>query len=179
MLLDPFDENDEQREIRSHDEMYERIFLMVRDHVESCGDALELLHIGSTAVPGLRGKPMIDILAISDNTDLRAEQEVLERLGFHRRSVWVDSDDKPYVCASVQVDGRRYNVNVHICHRNDPLHRESLEFIRILGCRPDLRKRYEDAKIRAHAIAPADAEAYNRQKESVIREILLAEDRSD
>jgi GrpB-like predicted nucleotidyltransferase (UPF0157 family) len=85
--------------------------------------------------------------------------------------VWVDRDEKPYVCASVQHDGRRFNLNLHICHRGDPVHRDSLAFMRILERRPDLRSRYEEAKDRAHAIDPVDPEVYNREKAAVIREI--------
>ena len=34
---------------------------------------------------------------------------------------------------------------------------------------PDLRRRYEAAKDRAHAIDPVNADIYNREKEAVIR----------
>ncbi len=59
------------------------------------------MHIGSTAVDGLRGKPMSDAVAITARRDLRDGQRPLQRVGFHRRPVWVDKDDKSYVCASV------------------------------------------------------------------------------
>jgi GrpB-like predicted nucleotidyltransferase (UPF0157 family) len=114
---------------------------------------------------------MIDAVAITTRPDLRAEQQAFERLGFHRRPVWVDTDEKPYVCASVVLAGRRFNVNVHICHRGDPVHADSLAFMAMLDSRPDLRLKYEAAKDRAHAIDPADPQVYNREKEAVIREI--------
>jgi len=41
----------------------------------------------------------------------------------------------------------------------------------ILNQRPDLRRRYEEAKDRAHAIDPVNAEIYKREKEAVIRQI--------
>jgi GrpB-like predicted nucleotidyltransferase (UPF0157 family) len=132
---------------------------------------VELVHIGSTAIADLRGKPMLDIAAITIRADLREEQRQFEGLGFHRRAVWVDRDDKPYVCASVKYGGRLYNVNIHICHRHDPVHRGSLGFMRILSQRPDLRRQYEEAKDRAHAIDPKNPEVYNREKEAVIQAI--------
>ena len=66
---------------------------------------------------------------------------------------------------------RRFNINVHICHRSDPVHKDSLAFIGILNQRPDLRRRYEQAKDRAHSIDPTNPEVYNRAKETVIKEI--------
>ena len=171
MKLYPFDEGETHREIRPYDNVYREVFLKVRDYVESQIDSVELFHIGSTAIPDLRGKPMVDIAAVSTHENLRAEQGRFEQLGFHRRAVWVDRDDKPYVCGSTKAAGSRYNINIHICRRNDPVHRDSLEFIEILNSRPDLRRKYEYAKDRAHSVAPTDPEAYNREKASIIQEI--------
>lgn len=89
---------------------------------------------------------MLDMLAVSKLDDLREEQKAFETLGFHRRDVWVDRDDKPYVCGSVRRDDVTYNVNIHICHHGDPVHVGSLAFIEILSRRPDRRRKYEHAK---------------------------------
>jgi hypothetical protein len=59
-------------------------------HERGAGSSVE-----STAVPDLRGKPMLDIATVTNRKNLRAEQEEFERLGFQRRDVWVDRDDKP------------------------------------------------------------------------------------
>ena len=132
---------------------------------------VELIHIGSSAIPGLLGKPVVDAAAITARSDLREEQRSFECRGFQHRAVWVDNDDKPYVCGSVRHDGRFFNVNVHICHRGDPLHTDSIAFVEILTQRADRRRRYESAKDRAHAIAPLNPEIYDRAKEGVIRAI--------
>lgn len=171
MIIHPFDEGSAHREIVAYDPIYEVMFRRVQEYVQSRLDTVEMFHIGSTAIPDLRGKPMLDIAAVTVREDLRAAQKELEDLGFHRRDVWVDRDDKPYVCGSVKAGDKTYNINIHICHRHDPVHRDSLSFIEILSRRPDLRRRYEAAKERAHSIDPVNAEIYNREKEAVIREI--------
>jgi GrpB-like predicted nucleotidyltransferase (UPF0157 family) len=171
MKLKPFDESETHREIRPYDGVYPEVFRILREYIEQRVDTVELFHIGSTAIPDLRGKPMVDIAAVSRHADLRREQARLEQLGFHRRAVWVDRDDKPYVCASIEVAGATYNININICRKNDLVHRDSLEFAEILNDRPDLRRKYEAAKDRAHSVAPTDAETYNREKASVIEEI--------
>jgi len=171
MNIDPFDEGLHHRNILPYDPAYAEVFAQVQRHVQAHLDGVALVHIGSTAIVGLRGKPMVDIAAITQAQDLRAEQQAFEKLGFHRRPVWVDKDEKPYVCGSVRHGGRVFNVNIHICHRGDPVHKDSLAFMDILERRPDLRQRYEEAKDRAHAIDAANPEIYNREKEAVIREI--------
>lgn len=171
MKIDAFDESLDHRNILPYDPAYADVFAQVRRHVEESLEGVELVHIGSTAIRGLRGKPMVDAVAITRREDLRSEQQAFETLGFHRRAVWVDKDEKPYVCGSVAHDGRRFNINIHICHRGDPVHKDSLAFMDILDQRPDLRRKYEEAKERAHAIDPVNPEVYNREKAAVIQEI--------
>lgn len=177
MKLERFDEGLHHRHIVAYDPVYKEVFVEVRDLVHGLLEGVELVHIGSTAIDGLRGKPMIDVVGITERQDLREEQSAFERLGFHRRPVWVDKDEKPYVCACVVHAGRRFNVNVHICHRGDPVHKGSLDFMEILSRRADLRQKYEEAKDRAHAIDPGDPQVYNKEKEAVIREIEALIDR--
>jgi GrpB-like predicted nucleotidyltransferase (UPF0157 family) len=169
--IEPFDESPAHRTIAPYDPVYEEIYIRVQRYIESRLDTVELYHIGSTAIQDLRGKPMLDIAAVTVRTDLRAEQSEFERIGFHRRNVWVDRDDKPYVCGSVEINGKLYNINIHICHRNHPVHKDSLAFLELLRKRPDLRRRYERAKDQAHAVDPVNPEIYNREKEAAIREI--------
>lgn len=177
MKLERCDEGLHHRHIVAYDPVYSEVFAEVRELVREVLEGVELVHIGSTAVEGLRGKAMIDAVAITARQDLRDEQRAFERMGFHRRPVWVDTDEKPYVCASVVHAGRRFNVNVHICHRGDPVHKDSLAFMDILGRRPDLRQKYEEAKDRAHSIDPGNPQVYNKEKEAVIREIEALIDR--
>lgn len=171
MEIERFDEGLEHRNIVPYDPAYAEIFTKVQEYARVRLAGVEFVHIGSTAVAGLRGKPMIDVAAITAREDLREEQKAFERAGFHRRSVWVDRDEKPYVCASVLHDGRRFNINIHICHRGDPVHKDSVAFMDVLNRRPDLRRKYEEAKDRAHAVDPANPQVYNREKETVIKEI--------
>ncbi|SCX52664.1 GrpB family protein [Variovorax sp. EL159] len=171
MKVNAFDEGLEHRHILPYDPAYASVFAQVQRYVHENLESVALIHIGSTAIHGLRGKPMVDIAAITREQNLRATQTEFERLGFHRRAVWVDRDEKPYVCGCVQHNGRNYNINIHICHHGDPVHKDSLAFMDILQRRPDLRRRYEEAKDRAHMIDPVNPEVYNLEKEAVIKEI--------
>ena len=63
---------------------FERIRAMLRTGL---GDrALRILHVGSTSVPGLAAKPVIDVdLIVTDSADEAAYLPDLERLGFALR----------------------------------------------------------------------------------------------
>jgi GrpB-like predicted nucleotidyltransferase (UPF0157 family) len=143
--IDPFDEAAIQRKIVPYQPVYRELFLSVQEYVQRNLKTVELFHIGSTAIADLRGKPMLDIVAVTSRSDLREEQLEFQRIGFHRRNVWVDRDDKPYICGSVTHAGQTFNINVHVCHRNDPVHKDALAFIQILNRRPDLRRTSEAA----------------------------------
>jgi GrpB-like predicted nucleotidyltransferase (UPF0157 family) len=171
MIINPFDESPGHREIVPYDKAYEAIFSKVKAQVESAIETVELFHIGSTAIPDLRGKPMVDIVAVSSRENLRNEQSKFIELGFHRRAVWVDTDDKPYVCGSVISNSSIYNINIHICHQGDWIHTEGSRFVDALKSSGALRRKYEQAKVIAHAMEPSDPEKYNRAKEQVIDEI--------
>src|SRR6478736_9541223 len=65
-----------------------RTFEAARDRIVSAlgDDALEVHHAGSTSVPGLRAKPIIDIvLVVADTTDEDAYLPPLEAVGYSLR----------------------------------------------------------------------------------------------
>lgn len=168
MKIEPFDENLKHREIVSFDPIYLEIFSSVKAFVESALNRLKLFHIGSTAVPDLRGKSMVDIAAVTTEPNLRVEQTNIEKLGFHRREIWVDEDEKPYLCGSVKRSERIYNINIHICHEGDSVHKNSLAFIEKLKADDRLRREYERVKDYAHMKDPANPEVYNDYKSEFI-----------
>nr|AER23901.1 hypothetical protein var018 [Variovorax sp. HH01] len=102
MKIEAFDEGLDQRNILAYDPAYAEVFAAARTYVQARLPGVELVHIGSTAIVGLRGKPMIDMAAITTRANLREEQAAFERIGFHRRPVWVDRDEKPYVCTRIR-----------------------------------------------------------------------------
>lgn len=172
MKIDRFDESPVHRKIIPYTPLYADTFNRVKKYIEKGINDIELFHIGSTAVPDLLGKPMVDSFAVTGARDLRNKQNELLTLGFHKREIWTDREDKPYVCGSIRIDNRIININIHICHDDYPVLKEALLFIDILNSRKDLRRKYEAVKIDAHAAEPENPEKYNQRKENIFREIL-------
>ncbi len=81
---------------------------LISDSLE--GAALRIDHVGSTSVPGLAAKPIVDVqVSVADLTDEQAYVPQLERLGVQLRS----RDDlhrffRPFA-------ERRRDVHVHVC----------------------------------------------------------------
>jgi GrpB-like predicted nucleotidyltransferase (UPF0157 family) len=132
-------------------------------------DALEVEHVGSTAVPGLAAKPVIDVdLTVTDPADEPAWLPRLEATGFElvvREPWWHEHR------ALVHDDPR---CNLHVFGPGTPeLVRHRL-FRDWLEAHPEDRDRYRDAKLgAAHETNQAGERVmdYNARKEPVIRDI--------
>lgn len=118
-------------------------------------------HFGSTAVPGLAAKPVIDLMGIVVSLeDLDWRRPLIEAAGYE----WF---------GEFGIAGRRFNPLTRDGRRTVHLHfyrQDSVQVGRHLCVRDYLRahpaavREYEAEKRRAAAIHPDDSLAYNREK---------------
>ena len=144
---------------------------------EALGDrVLAIQHVGSTSVPGLPAKPVIDIdLAVADPTDEAAYVPALEQLDLVH---WLTEPDWHQHRLFKHLGEPR--VHVHVFGPDCPEMVRHAMFRDWLIAHPEDRALYADAK-RAAATALSVAGAgtaalgagmrYNRVKEPVVREI--------
>ena len=129
------------------------------------GRALNLEHVGSTAVPGLAAKDVIDIdLTVADSRDEGTYLPALQRLGYVltvREPSWHE-----HRCLRLAEP----RVNLHVFGPGCPEVIRHRMFRDWLSTHPDDRARYEQAK-RAAIPGGGTTMDYNRRKEAVIREI--------
>jgi GrpB-like predicted nucleotidyltransferase (UPF0157 family) len=123
-------------------------------------------HIGSTAVPGLPAKPIVDIQVSVADLDDEGYVAPLERTGVQLRS----RDDlhryfRPF-------PGRPRDVHVHVCAAGSGWEREHLLFRDYLRAHPDARDAYAAVKRRAAATWADDGFAYTDAKSEVILALL-------
>jgi GrpB-like predicted nucleotidyltransferase (UPF0157 family) len=149
-------------------EAYARVAALLRGALGD--DALALEHVGSTSVPGLHAKPVVDVdLTVPDSADEAAYLGRLERAGFRlavREPGWHE-----HRCLTL-ADPR---ANLHVFSPDCPEVVRNVLFRDWLREHPDDLARYRDAKLDAAASSTAAGEHvmdYNRRKEPVIRDIL-------
>jgi GrpB-like predicted nucleotidyltransferase (UPF0157 family) len=131
---------------------------------------IEIEHIGSTSIPDLPAKPIIDIdLTVADSSDETVYVPALERVGFVmqiREPRW--HQHRCLVAAAPRA-------NLHVWSPNSPEATRHRLFRDWLRDHPDDRLRYAEAK-RAAAdatnAAHEDVMAYNLRKQPIVREIL-------
>lgn len=142
------------------------------------GEALlGMEHVGSTAVPGLDAKPIIDLMAgMRDSGATRAAVPVLERLGYvHReaREHLGEAGPPPYMLLVRGPESRRTHhlrLNVH----GGADWTAQILFRDHLRAHPEATALYAAEKRRLAAAFPADRAAYTAGKEPLIRRILEA-----
>lgn len=127
--------------------------------------ALRIDHVGSTSVPGLAAKPVIDIdLTVSDPVEEALYVPALEAIGYDliiREPSW-----HQHRCLRLKFP----RVNLHIFGPECPENIRHLLFRDWLREHPEDRELYADAK-KESVVGVTDVMAYNRKKQDVIRDI--------
>ena len=130
----------------------------------------EIHHVGSTAVPGLVAKPVIDLMpVVSDLGALDRRQSALESLGY----VWWGEyglAGRRYLTKSDADTGRRL-VQLHCYAVGDPETRRHLAFRDHLRAHPEVVAEYAREKLRCQAEHGGDSHAYGACKSAWIDRI--------
>jgi [ribosomal protein S5]-alanine N-acetyltransferase len=128
-------------------------------------------HVGSTAVPGLPAKPVIDLLAPVRSLQVVDDVEVaLADAGWHL--VPPDLDERTWRRLFVLPHGARRVAHLHLVAAGHPKVQEEVRFRDLLRARPDLARVYAEVKRLAAAMHEHDREAYTAAKAGVIRALL-------
>jgi GrpB-like predicted nucleotidyltransferase (UPF0157 family) len=127
-------------------------------------------HVGSTAIPGLAAKPIIDIVAGVRNLDeARAAYEVLSDCDY------VHTPHRPGVAHHFSKPSARLSATKYGLHLTEPesdLWRERLVFRDELRSDPELAREYEALKRRAAERHSTDVAAYTAAKREFVGQVL-------
>jgi len=131
-------------------------------------------HIGSTAVPGLAAKPVLDFQAKVDDLGCVSEiASVLGSRGWHWVSV--ELDHRPWERFFVQVAQDRRRAHLHLLGPSVPQWSARLVFRDALRSDPSLAADYAELKTNLAIAHRADREAYTRAKAAFITEVLASQ----
>lgn len=104
-----------------------------------------VLHIGSTAVPGLAGKGTIDLLVVVPSQGVPGAVEALLSAGVQTRPNGFPAH-RPLLFAAVQDGDHTHQVHVHVVPAGDDEVRVQTEFVTALRSDPKLREQYAALK---------------------------------
>jgi len=129
---------------------------------------LAIHHIGSTSIPGIHAKPIIDMLAVAgDLSEVDQRAQRMQEIGY-------------VAMGEFGIPGRRYfrrdnaagvrTEQVHAFAANSPHIRRHLAFRDFLRSHADLAQEYSELKQHLARAHPFDLEAYMDGKDAFIRE---------
>ena len=127
-------------------------------------------HVGSTAVPGLAAKDIIDIAVVVPSiADLDPVIDQLEAIGYQARQAAFDADPGHVLLRKLD-DGRR-SQHVHVYVDGNPNLIEVIAVRDLLRSDAASRQRYQAIKLALAKAAPYDLGAYVQGKNSIIQDL--------
>ena len=150
-------------------EIWRELFLLEARKIEQVfgENMIEIHHIGSTAVEGLKAKPVIDLLpVVNDLTKVDQKNPDMKELGYEamgenglagRRFFRKGGDERSH--------------HVHLYEKGHPDIDRHLAFRDYLMAHPEDRVRYSEKKAELAERFPYEMEAYIEGKNPLIKEI--------
>ena len=154
-----------------YDSQWKQDFLKIKDELaDALGQlALDIEHVGSTSVPGLPAKPIIDIdVVIEDYSMLNQVIHALEKIGYHH-----EGDMGIKGREAFGYDGKEHlrNHHLYVCPRDSAeLHRH-IAFRDYLRSHPEAVREYGRIKEEGARLYPFDIDGYIEYKTSCIEKI--------
>jgi GrpB-like predicted nucleotidyltransferase (UPF0157 family) len=138
--------------------------------------AVAVVHVGSTAVPGLEAKPILDIAAaVRDQVPI---DDVVSRL-CAKGSYAYDGDRRDDGgLLFVRGEGTFRTVHVHVVGQGSRAWEDYLRFHALLRDDPDARDAYQTAKRQLARTFARDRPGYTKAKGIVVEELLGSDDHS-
>jgi GrpB-like predicted nucleotidyltransferase (UPF0157 family) len=139
--------------------------------IEARVEGVSVEHIGSTAVPDLRGKGIIDLMLLYRQGSLERVRTGIDSLGFQRQSTRDPfPETRPMRIGSVLFDRTRFRLHLHVLAQEAPEIEVLRGFRDRLIADPSMRVRYAALKNQIVASGITDTVAYCEQKEQFFHE---------
>ena len=154
-----------------YDRAWPRAFQRHRELIrDALGSSVRIDHVGSTAVPGLAAKPIIDLdIVVSDPDDVRPVIDRLAPLGYRWRGdlgvIGREAFRRP------DADGLPSH-HLYLVVENNKAHLDHWLLRDRLRADPDARDRYAALKRRNVELADRDMDVYVAAKAGLVAELL-------
>jgi len=145
----------------------------VAELINALAPELVVEHIGSTAVPGLSGKGVIDLMVLYKANGLERAKAVLDQLGFQRQSTRDPfPESRPMRLGAIQFDRDTFRLHAHVIAADDDEARVLRGFRDRLRRDAQLRAAYVQRKRAILDAGVTDSVAYSYAKHDFIQSAL-------
>lgn len=153
-----------------YDEKWTQAFLDIKSDLDTAlGDlAISIEHVGSTSVPGLAAKPIIDIDVVVRKTNLELAIKALATIGYeHEGNGGIEGREM------FKYSGKEHLMDHHlyVCPEDSRELKRHVLFRDYLRSHPDAVQAYSQIKKEAAELYPHDIDNYINHKGVVIEKI--------
>jgi RimJ/RimL family protein N-acetyltransferase/GrpB-like predicted nucleotidyltransferase (UPF0157 family) len=130
-------------------------------------------HVGSTSVPGLAGKGVVDLMLLYAPGRLAVARAALDQLGFQQQTGRDPfPEERPMRLGSLEVDGQRFSLHVHVIAADAPEAAELRAFRDRLRADATLREQYVARKRAILAEGVTDTLEYCYRKGDFVQDVV-------
>ena len=134
-------------------------------------NTLAIEHVGSTAIPNLGGKGIIDIAISVPKEEMQRSSEILQMLGYEFRPSFSTKDRFYFVIYLPDAEEEKRRYHVHLTYPSSNEWNELIGFRDYLKTHPEAVEEYARIKKQAARLANEDGEQYRKMKEPFIQKI--------
>lgn len=159
-------------QLEPHDKRWDEIAIQTTKTLKSIlgDDAIDIQHIGSTAIPAIKAKPIIDIaVGVTDFDKVMLHNEQLRQVGIFYRGSNVEHQ-LLYVMGDMENDIRTHHI--HIVKWNGTEWKNYIHFRDYLNANGDVALQYQKLKEELESEYADDRAAYTNGKQDIINKIL-------
>jgi GrpB-like predicted nucleotidyltransferase (UPF0157 family) len=128
-------------------------------------------HVGSTAVPGLGGKGIIDIAIAVDKKDMAEVTQQLQNLGYEFRPAFSTPDRHYFIIYLPDPEEAQRRYHVHLTYPENSEWVEFIGFRDYLRHHPEELEEYAQMKKQAALESNQEGERYRKMKEPMFKKI--------
>ncbi len=131
--------------------------------------AIQIEHIGSTSIPGMKAKPVIDVaVLVNDIEPFTEERKLMEEAGYKS----IDNYIGPNTLIFYKEDeAQRKSENIHVWPKDHPKADRTILMRDYFRTHPEHAKRYAELKEKLTLEHPDDYPAYRAGKDNFLEEI--------
>ena len=122
-------------------------------------------HMGSTAVPGLHGKGIIDLIIYSSKDRVNEIKANLEKLGYEEGS---SDKDRIFLRRDSKINGKNRRFHIHIILKKQ-IWNDHINFRDYLIANPKISSEYAELKKKAVVACDNNGKIYRRLKDKFIK----------
>lgn len=157
---------------KPYNSKFKQLYLKEESKIKKAlSSKIKIEHVGSTAVPGLGGKGIIDISIRTNRKDLKKYMSKLNKLGFKEVPNHPGDNRRFFMQKVVKTNGKERRIHVHLCLTNEYWN-SFIAFRDYLRKNKKAIEEYSNIKKKAVKYAKGDAQKYRDYKEDCIRKLM-------